>query len=94
MRTHGTMTTPRSISSLSTTTPTVTIATTMVTPRLILAAPILPDPFRRAALLLHHETTAAIRDIVVVATDKDVSSDIPSVTTPTINGRETITRAL
>ena len=71
VRTHGTMTTPRSVSSLSTTTPTVTTATTMVTPRSIL-----PCPYRNAASLLHHETTAAIRDIVVAANGNDIPRDI------------------
>jgi hypothetical protein len=77
------------VSSLSTTTPTVTTATTMVTPRSIL-----PCPYRNAASLLHHETTAAIRDIVVAATGNDIPRDIPGVTMPTIDGQETVINAL
>jgi hypothetical protein len=88
VRTHGMMATPRLMSLLSTT-PTVTMAKVTVTLRSIL-----PAPFRRAASLLHHETTAAIRDIVVVATGKDIPRNVPGATTPRINRRAAVASAL
>jgi hypothetical protein len=88
VRTHGMMATPRSMSLLSTT-PTVTMAKVTVTPRLIL-----PAPFRWAASLLHHETTAAIRNIVVVATGKDIPRNVPGATTPRINRQAAVASAL
>jgi len=57
VRTYGMMTTPRLMSSLSTT-PTVAMATATVTPGLIFPR----NDIRRAASLLNHETNAAIQD--------------------------------
>jgi hypothetical protein len=65
------------------------MAKVTVTPRLIL-----PAPFRWAASLLHHETTAAIRNIVVVATGKDIPRNVPGATTPRINRQAAVASAL
>jgi hypothetical protein len=81
VRTYGTTATPRLMSSLSTT-PTVAMATATVTPGLILPR----NDFRRAASLLHHETNAAIRDIVAIAAGEDVPRNTTDSTTPTIDG--------
>jgi hypothetical protein len=75
---------------LLSTTPMVTMAMARVTPGSILPR----NDFRRAASLLHHETTAAIRDIVVIATGEDVPRNIPGATTPTIDGQAAIASAL
>jgi hypothetical protein len=89
------MTTARSTSSLSSTnTPTATVTTTLVTPRSTLTTPVLINPYVSAASALHRETTAAIRDIVTTATSTDAPSETPGVTTPVINGRETVINAL
>ena len=86
--TNRTTTESCSMSSLSTT-PTVAMTTTMVTPRASL-----PVPFRRAASLLHHETTAAIRNIVDVATGDNTPRNTPNATTPVIDGRTDVVSAL
>jgi hypothetical protein len=80
VQTHGTTATPRSMSSISTT-PTVALTTT-ITPGSIL----LRNNFRRAASLLHDATTAAIRDIDLVAADE--------FTPPQISRRATIINML
>ena len=80
VRTHGTTATPRSMLSISTT-PTVTLTTT-ITPGSILPR----NDFRRAASLLYDATTAAIRDIDLVAAEE--------FTPPQISGRATIVNML
>jgi hypothetical protein len=87
IRTQGTTTTPRSMSSISTT-PTVAMAT--VTPGLILPG----NDFRPATSVLHYETTAAIRDIDAIAASKDVLRNAIDLTAPTIRERATIISAL
>ena len=89
VRTHGTTATPRSMSSLSTT-PTVAMTTAMVTRGFI----ILRNDFRQAASLLHHETNAAIREIVTITADEDVPRKITDSTTPMINRRAAVISAL
>jgi len=81
VRAYGMTAMPRSMSSLSTT-PTVAMATATVTPGLILPR----NNFRRAALLLHHETNAAIRDIVAIAAGEDIPRNMTDSTMPTIDG--------
>jgi hypothetical protein len=80
VRTHGTTATPRSTSSISTT-PTMAM-TTAITPGSILPR----NNFWRAASMLHDATTAAIRDIDLVAADE--------FTPPKISGRATIINML
>jgi hypothetical protein len=90
VRTHGTTATPRSMSSLSTT-PTVAMTTAMVTPGFIIPR----NDFRRAASLLHHETNAAIREIVTITADEDVPPrKITDPTAPMIDRRAAVISAL
>ena len=89
VRTHGTTATPRSMSSLSTT-PTVAMTTAMVTRGFIIPR----NDFRRAASLLHHETNAAIREIVTITADEDVPRKITDLTTPMIDRRAAVISAL
>ena len=89
VRTHGTTATPRSMSSLSTT-PTVAMTTAMVTRGFI----ILRNDFRQAASLLHHETNAAIREIVTITADEDVPRKTTDSTTPMIDRRAAVISAL
>ncbi len=56
--------------------------TATVTPGLILPR----NDFRRAASLLHHETNAAIRDIVAIAAGEDIPRNMTDSTMPTIDG--------
>ena len=80
VRTYGTTAMPRLMSSLSTT-PTVAMTTAMVTPGFIIPR----NDFRRAASLLHHETNAAIREIVTITADEDVPRKITDSMTPMID---------
>ena len=89
VRTHGTTATPRSMSSLSTT-PTVARTTAMVTPGFIIPR----NDFRRATSLLHHETNAAIREIVTITADDNVPKKITDSMTPMIDRRDAVISAL
>ena len=86
VRTHDTTATPRSTSSLSTTS-TVAMTTAMVTPGDILPG----NDFRRAASLLHNETHAAIRNIYTFATEEEAPTDW---TMRTNDGRDAVISAL
>ena len=89
VRTYGTTATLRSMSSLSTT-PTVAMTTATVTPGFIIPR----NDFRRAASLLHHETNAAIREIVTITADEDVPRKITNSTTPMIDRQAAVISAL
>ena len=66
------------------------MATATVTPGLILPR----NDFRRVASLLHHETNAAIGDIVAIAASEDVPRNMTDSTMPTIDGRAAVISAL
>ena len=82
-------TTPRSMSSLSTT-PTMATTTTRETQGAILPG----NDFQRATSLLHRETTMAIHDIVVVATENTPRNVSNAATSQMNEGRTAVTNAL